>query len=367
MEKIKNIVLIIGTRPQIIKSAPIIHRAKEYSNINLSIIHTGQHYDYELSKEFFNELDLPSPYLNLNVGSGTHIFQISLIMQKLEEYLPELKPDLVIVPGDTNSTIGGALASVKMKIPVVHIESGARSNDMSMPEEINRVVVDHISSKLFTVSTMCNRNLLNEGIKSSSVYLVGDTMYENIHNHKEDIIKVDTNKYDVIPKKYFFLTLHREENTTDIERLKTILYAIATFDSKVIFPCHPRTKKVLEDAGLFEFFSEKFIMLNPLPYYDTLALAWNASIVLTDSGGLQKEAYWLKTPCITLRDNTEWMETMYAGSNQLVGANKEKIKSAIHTALSFGFQDCGIDKSLLISDASKRIWNNLVTKNKGTF
>jgi UDP-N-acetylglucosamine 2-epimerase len=364
MEKMMNIVLIIGTRPQIIKSAPIISRAKECKNINLSIIHTGQHYDYEMSKVFFNELNLPEPYLNLNVGSGTHIFQITNIMQKVEEYLPELKPDLVLVPGDTNSTLGGALSAVKMHIPVAHIESGARSNDMSMPEEVNRILVDHCSTKLFTVTGMCNRNLQNEGIKSSKIYLVGDTMYENILNHKEDIIKIDISKYGITTKKYLFLTLHREENTSNIERLKSILYAITSFDYKIVFPCHPRTRKVLEDIGLFEFFSERFIILNPLPYYDTLALAWNASIVLTDSGGLQKEAYWLKTPCITLRDNTEWMETMYSGSNQLVGANKEKIESAIHTALNFGFQDCGIDKSLLIPDASKRILDILEGKKK---
>ena len=355
-----NIALIIGTRPQIIKSAPIISRAKEYKDINLSIIHTGQHYDYEMSKIFFNELNLPNPNLNLNVGSGTHIFQITNIMQRVEQYLPELKPDLVLVPGDTNSTLGGALSAIKMGIPIAHVESGARSGDMSMPEEINRILVDHIATKLFTVTSMCNRNLQNEGINSSKIHLVGDTMYENILNHKEDIIKIDINKYDIIAKKYLFLTLHREENTSNIERLKTILYAIASSDYKVVFPCHPRTKKVLEDIGLFEFFSDRFIMLNPLPYYDTLALAWNANIVLTDSGGLQKEAYWLKTPCITLRDNTEWMETMYAGANQLVGANKERIISAIHSALSFGFQDCGTDKSLLIPDASKRILDVLV-------
>jgi len=355
----KNIALIIGTRPQIIKSAPIIHRAKKYPDIKISIIHTGQHYDYNLSKEFFNELNLPDPDINLNVGSGSHIYQISQIMSKLESYFGKHRPDLVLVPGDTNSTLGAALAAVKMGIPVAHFEAGARSFDMTMPEEVNRRIVDHISSKHFVVSDLCLQNLIKENVASKKVYTTGDTMFESINNHKEDIDKIDIKKYNVTKKTYLFMTIHREENINQPERLEKVIDVIESLDKFVIFPCHPRTYDLLVKTSIINHMSDKIMLQKPLPYFDTLVLVQNACVVVTDSGGLQKEAYWLKTPCITLRDNTEWMETINSGSNQLVGTNTNRLREALKMVFLFGFIDKGIDNSLIIPNASTRILDNI--------
>jgi UDP-N-acetylglucosamine 2-epimerase (non-hydrolysing) len=358
-----NVSLIIGTRPQIIKSAPLILESQHYRDIALSIIHTGQHYDYEMSKSFFNELKLPDPHINLNVGSGSHIYQVSNIMQKLEQLFVKERPDIVLVPGDTNSTLGGALASVKMNIPVFHIESGARSGDKTMPEEMNRIIVDHSSSRHFVVTNLCGQNILNEGIPSNQIKIVGDTMYESIIKHKSDIDKVDINKYGLFSKEYLFLTIHRAENTNSVERLGNILKTISKCKNSVIFPCHPRTKDILTKTGLIDCISDRVILTEPLPYYDTLSLIKNASVVITDSGGIQKESYWLKTPCVTVRDNTEWSETVLSGSNTLVGADPIKIKGAIDRALRFGFKDSVMDENLYIQDASKRILNSLMDTN----
>lgn len=313
-----RIILVIGTRPQIIKSAPVIHEAKKYSNIELLLVHTGQHYDYEMSKVFFNELDLPHPLINLNVGSDSHGAQTGRMMIKLEKVLLHLKPDLVIVPGDTNSTLAAALAAAKLQIPVAHIESGARSFDMTMPEEINRKLTDHCSNILFTVSENCSNNLKMEGINEKNIVLVGDTMYESIRLHLYDIEKDNALKeLQLNVKEYSVLTLHRPENVDNPIRLKSILDAVNEIEDVIILPLHPRTKKNLIDLGIFEKISAKLKLIAPVGYYRMLNLIKNAKCVLTDSGGVQKEAFWMKTPCVTLRSTTEWVETIKLRANIL--------------------------------------------------
>ena len=351
-----HIALVIGTRPQIIKSAPIITESKKH-NINISIIHTGQHYDYQLSKVFFNELSLPDPYINLGIGSSPHVQQIATMMLDLEPVYKKLRPDLVLVPGDTNSTLAGALTAIKMKIPTYHIESGARSFDMNMPEEVNRRIVDHISTKLYTVSNNGITNLLNEGL--INIRLVGDTMYESILQHTKDIENAQTyKKYDLIPKSYCVLTLHRENNVNDIIKLNTIMRALIQTKSRIIFPCHPHTKQILTTLNL-PTAQEKLDIIEPLPYFDMLNLVKNAKVVITDSGGLQKEAYWLGTQCVTLRSTTEWTETIDIGVNTLVGSDPQKIISGIDKALKTEYQDNGRSSSLLIPYASKNILEDI--------
>ena len=245
-----RVALVIGTRPQIIKSAPIIKEAIR-RGLGLDVVHTGQHYDYELSRVFFNELELPDPVLNLGVGSGSHGEQTGRMLVELEKAYRELGPDVVVVPGDTNSTLAGALAAVKMGVPVAHVESGARSFDRRMPEEVNRVVVDHLSDLLFAVSDNCVANLRREGIPDNQIRLVGDTMYESVVNHSEDIIKDGAvERYGLMRKRYAVLTIHRVENTDDAGRLAGIMEAVAGSGLEIIYPCHPRTRARLEATGL---------------------------------------------------------------------------------------------------------------------
>jgi UDP-N-acetylglucosamine 2-epimerase len=358
MKKLK-IALVIGTRPQIIKSAPIINEAGKHKEIEMFIVHTGQHYDYEMSKEFFNELSLPDPVVNLGVGSCSPVQQITKMMCGLEDAYNSLKPDIVLVPGDTNSTLAGALSAVKMSIPVVHVESGARSGDMTMPEEVNRRIVDHISSMLCAVSTDCITNLLNEGISSDKIELAGDTMYESIIQHKLDIDQARTARmfFGLVEKTYCVLTLHRESNVDDLDKLKSIINSIIESHMNVIFPCHPHTRKNLELLGIN---LQNINIVDPLPYFEMLSLVQDASVVITDSGGLQKEAFWLGTPCVTLRENTEWEWTIKAGANRLVGSDPQKIIDGIHIAQKSVFQKFS---GLIIRDASKRIINELLRMN----
>ena len=330
-----RVALVIGTRPQIIKSAPIVHTAKDFPGMELLIVHTGQHYDYAMSREFFNELALPDPVVNLGVGSGSHGWQTGQMLMGLEKAFTELKPDVVLVPGDTNSTLAGALAAVKMHIPVAHVESGARSFDRRMPEEVNRVVVDHLSDLLFAVSDNCVANLRREGIPDNQIRLVGDTMYESVVNHSEDIIKDGAvERYGLMRKRYAVLTIHRVENTDDAGRLAGIMEAVAGSGLEIIYPCHPRTRARLEATGLLGSLSSsgRVRLCEPIPYYAMLNLVMNAAVVLTDSDGVQKEAYWLRTPCVTIRDTTEWVETLEASANRLVKADREDIMRGIREA-----------------------------------
>ena len=324
------VALVIGTRPQIVKSAPIIKEAAR-RNLDMDIIHTGQHYDYALSRAFFNELELPDPVVNLGVGSGSHGWQTGRMLIELEKAFTELRPDVVLVPGDTNSTLAGALAAVKLGIPVAHVEAGARSFDMGMPEEVNRRLTDQCSNTLFCVSEWCRDQLLREGIGSERVHLVGDTMYESIQRHMKDIEEDDILGRLGLDEPYAVLTVHRAENTDNEERLRGIMKAVRSLDIKAVFPCHPRTRKRLNELGLLDETDNQsnLLLIEPVSYFSMLRLVREADVVLTDSGGIQKEAFWLGTPCVTLRDNTEWRETIKLEMNMLTGADPEQICKSV--------------------------------------
>jgi len=321
--------LVLGARPQIIKSAPFIHLAGKDKEINLEIVHTGQHYDYEMTKIFFEELHIPDPIANLNVGSGTHAQQTAKIMLRLERILQEQKPDLVIVPGDTNSTLAGALTAAKLHIPVAHIEAGARSYDIKMPEEINRRLTDHCSKLLFTPTENCTKNLTKEGINQNKIHQTGDTMYDVLLQQLPKAEKTTILKQlNLKPKTYALLTTHRPENVDNPKNLKNITEATTKLKPlTIVFPAHPRTQKQLRKTKLYNKIQKQknIKLIKPTGYHETLKLIKNATLILTDSGGMQKEAFWLKTPCITLRKNTEWTETTQLKANYLTGTNPQKI------------------------------------------
>lgn len=330
---VKTLTLILGTRPQIIKSAPLIHLASKDTELHFEIIHTGQHYDYEMTKIFFEELSIPSPIVNLEVGSGTHAWQTAEIMMRLERVLTKHKSDLVLVLGDTNSTLAGALTASKLHLPVGHVEAGARSFDMTMPEEINRRLTDHCSTLLFAPTKNCVGNLQREGIKNEQIFLTGDTMYDILLQclpkaEKSEIL----NQLNLTDEGYALLTLHRPENVDNPENFRHILKALEQIkDLLIVFPVHPRAEKQLQDSKLREqLLKQKHIKtIKPVSYCDSLSLIKNALVVLTDSGGVQKEAFWLHTPCVTLRRNTEWVETVKLKANRLAGSDTEKILRAV--------------------------------------
>lgn len=320
---------IIGARPQFIKYFPIQqamdrpqYKTTAFSSV---LVHTGQHYDYQMSQVFFDELGIRPPDYHLEAGSGNHGKQTALVIQKSEDVLLKEKPDIVVVYGDTNSTLGGALAAAKLHIPVAHIEAGLRSFNKKMPEEINRVLTDHISSYLFCPSQVAVDNLAAESIASKAVnhepyvFIVGDVMYDvllhalSIANKKSKIL----GHLNLNPKQYNLLTLHRAENTDDAEQLDAIIEFVNDISLKTpaIFPMHPRMAKAY--AGAKKHFHDHIRIIDPLGYFDLLMVLKNANCLLTDSGGMQKEAYWLHVPCITLREQTEWIETVQSGWNIL--------------------------------------------------
>lgn len=329
MSKIKKVCLIVGTRPQIIKSAPIL-KSLRGSDFKVQLVHTGQHYDYQLSKAFFDEMDIMNPTVNLEVGSGTHIWQISQIMSRLEQVLLKLKPDMVLVPGDTNSALASALVASKLNIKLAHVEAGARSNDFSMPEEVNRRLIDHCSSILFAPTRNCLTNLRNESIFGDS-HMTGDTMYDSFLGNYDGIKRSKvTEKLGLNNKGYVTVTIHRTENV-DVEAnlcmVMRILNGITNQGIEVVFPMHPHTKSKLRG---FKIPYNGITVVDPLGYYDMLKLSGDASIVLTDSGGLQKEAFWLGVPCITLRNSTEWQETVKLKVNFVLGLNKKAILRKVY-------------------------------------
>jgi UDP-N-acetylglucosamine 2-epimerase len=318
-------VTIIGARPQFIKAASVSRLLREHAAE--IILHTGQHYDENLSKVFFDELNIPEPDFNLGVGSASHGKQTGEMLAKIEDVLLDENPDSVIVYGDTNSTLAGGLAAAKLNIKVAHVEAGLRSFNRRMPEEINRILTDHISDFLFCPSSVAVNNLENEGI-TRNVVVVGDVMADSLAyaaekaNKKSRIIK----KLGLEPKGYYLATVHRAENTDNEERLRNILEAFSGLDFKVIFPIHPRTMYAIRKYNLDRFLAEPNIeFISPLGYLDIVQLEQSARMILTDSGGIQKEAYWLKVPCVTLRDETEWIETVQSGWNVLTGGDKSTI------------------------------------------
>jgi len=318
-----KIASIIGTRPNFIKAALVSSEVrKEFKEV---LIHTGQHYDYEMDKIFFDELNIPTPDYHLGVGSGSHSYQTGEMLKRIEEVLIKEEPDIVLVYGDTNSTLAGALAAVKLHIKVGHVEAGLRSFDRRMPEEINRILTDHCSDLLFCPTKTAVENLKREGI-TRGVYLTGDVMVDtlkeniNIAEKKSKVLK----KLDLQRKSYYLATVHRAENTDNFNRLKNIVDAFCKIEN-LVFPCHPRTERSLKKFGLWDMLQSTVNIIKPVGYLDMLVLEKNAYKILTDSGGVQKEAYILKVPCVTLRENTEWVETVEDGWNVLIGADREMI------------------------------------------
>lgn len=322
-----TIAIILGTRPEIIKMAPVIRECQR-RGLNFCIIHTGQHYSYQMDRIFFEQLELPQPDHNLDVGSGNHGEQTGRILADLEAVLMEERPDVVLVQGDTNTVMAGALAASKLHIKVGHVEAGLRSYDRSMPEEINRVVADHISDYCFAPTEISKANLLKEGIAEEKIHVTGNTIVDSVYQNLEIAMR----KVNILgdlglePKGYFLVTAHRQENVDNKERLGEIIRGLemvkSEFGLPVVFPVHPRTRKMVESFG-FEL--DGIRAIEPLGFLEFLQLEAGARLALTDSGGVQEEACILGVPCVTLRDNTERPETLDVGANVLAGAKSQRI------------------------------------------
>lgn len=347
----KKIITIIGARPQIIKSSALSRaiRLCFSTKIEEVIVHTGQHYDENMSSVFFDEMEIPKPNYNLNVGSGSHGLQTAKMLEGLEKIYQEENPDAVVIYGDTNSTLAGAIAAAKIHIPIVHIEAGLRSFNKSMPEEINRITADHMSTLLFSPTKSGIANLMKEGfskeikpqptIDTPNVYLCGDIMYDNTLYFSDFSAKKSNiiNELNLTSNNYVLCTIHRDSNTDQAQNINSIFKALTEIQKssglKIVLPLHPRTKaKMAEllDKDLKEKIdsNSEIIILPPTGFLDIIALESNARIIITDSGGLQKEAYFVQKPCVILREQTEWIEIVENGNAVLAGANYEKIISA---------------------------------------
>ena len=327
-----KILTIIGARPQLIKAAALSRYSKNVPDVKEIILHTGQHYDNNMSDDFFSELDIPIPDYNLGVGSDTHARQTAKMMMGIEDVALREWPDFILIYGDANSTIAGALVGAKLYIPVVHVEAGLRSFDRKMPEEVNRIASDSISSLLFCPTQTAVKNLETEGI-TKGVYNVGDIMLETYLYYKNQAQKNSKilNKLNLKSKEFILCTVHRASNTDNIENLRNIFIGLTESHEPIILPLHPRTKKkITQNKTLKRYIGKNIRSIEPIGYFDMINLETNAKKIVTDSGGVQKEAYFCKVPCITLRENTEWVETIEQGVNQLVGVNPEKMKESIN-------------------------------------
>jgi UDP-N-acetylglucosamine 2-epimerase len=316
--------IILGTRPQIIKSAPV-YTAFRKKGIECEIVNTGQHFDYEMNKRFFSELELPDPSADLNVGAGSPSEQVSAIIDGLGALFANAKPDLAIVPGDTNSALAAGIACLKSGVTIAHLESGCRSNDFRMAEEVNRRLLDHMSQVLLCPTASCVRNVRSERVLAYVVSDVGDTMYDSLLKYKPSLEKMDAaSKHGLVEGEYAFMTLHRAETVDNRDALRSVLTAVWSLGLPTAFSVHPRTRERMREFGIQPERSLK--LLEPLPYLETLSLVRQSKLVITDSGGLQKEAYWLGKPTLIARDTTEWGEIVQAGAAFLVGASADKIE-----------------------------------------
>lgn len=322
-----KIITIIGARPQFIKAASVSRATSKFENLHEIIVHTGQHFDKSMSEIFFDELKIPVPDYNLNINSLSHGAMTGRMIEGIEEILNLEKPDWVLVYGDTNSTLAGAIAAKKMNIRVAHVEAGLRSFNMEMPEEINRILTDRISDVLFCPTQTSVKNLIKEGYENFNVNidLVGDVMFDSVKFYKKFSRKPESE----IPKKYVLCTIHRAENTDNPKKLKSIFESIQGISENipVVLPIHPRTKSKIKEFGI----GENIILIDPVGYLEMLYLLENSDLVMTDSGGLQKEAYFFSKPCITLRKETEWIELVDAGVNLVCGDDAKDILRAFET------------------------------------
>jgi len=325
-----KILSIVGARPQFIKAAPLSRKLRE--SCREVLVHTGQHYDDNMSAAFFKELSIPAPDYHLGIGSGRHGMQTGAMLTRIEELLLNERPDWVLVYGDTNSTLAGALAACKLPIPLAHVEAGLRSFNRKMPEESNRILTDHCSDLLFCPSQAAVDNLGREGL-TEGVHLVGDIMFDAVLQFSEIANQCSTilQSLNVRPREYLLATVHRPGNTDVAPNLRNILDAFLGINEPILFPIHPRTRKRIaefENMPDLQNPTGKVKLIEPVGYMDMLILERNARLILTDSGGMQKEAYWLGVPCVTLREETEWVETVEAGWNTLVGADPGLIVEA---------------------------------------
>lgn len=347
-----TLVSVVGARPQFIKLAPLCRAMANLAPTwQHRIIHTGQHYDYGMSDVFFDDLNIPRPDTNLNIGSGKHGEQTGAMIVALEKQFESLAPDGVIVYGDTNSTLAAALAASKLLIPQFHVEAGLRSFDRQMPEEVNRVIADHCAELLFAPTASAMHNLKNEGLADRAI-LVGDVMYDAVI-YNATIAKRNSNvlaELNIRARDYALVTIHRASNTdkTKLSDLMQTLSEISETGIPVVFPMHPRTRSILGDLPAMAV--PHLHITNPQPYADMLSLVQNARLVLTDSGGLQKEAAFLGTPCVTMRDTTEWTETIDIGANRLTGFSMQRIRDSVRTILDADIPDWSNQLSGLYGD-----------------
>lgn len=344
-----NIYLVVGARPNFMKAAPLLAELRKHSDkIKTSLIHTGQHYDYELSQMFFEQLKMPKPDIYLGVGSGSHAEQTGKIMIDLEKVFMEKRPDLVIVFGDINSTLAASVVAAKLHIKLCHVEAGLRSFDNTMPEEINRIVTDRLSDLLLVSEQSGLDNLHNEGVSEDKIEFVGNIMIDSLVNNLK--VAQDSNilqELNLVPGEYVAMTLHRPASVDNREVLKELLKTINEIGKKipVIFPCHPRTKKNLEQFDLLNDIDPKALrLIKPLGYLDFLKLQSQCKFVLTDSGGVQEETTYLNIPCITMRENTERPSTVDIGSNTITGLDPKKIKAVVEQILTNNSKQAEIPK-----------------------
>jgi UDP-GlcNAc3NAcA epimerase len=327
-----KIVTVVGARPQFIKATAVSHTIRERYNDQVEevLLHTGQHYDKNMSTVFFDELDLPEPRYNLGISGGSHSVMTGRMMAGIEEVLIAERPDRLLVYGDTNSTLAAALAAVKLQVPVAHVEAGVRSFRLDMPEEVNRLVTDRVSSMLFCPTSTAVENLEREGIRQG-VHQVGDVTCDLLIRFMEPARRHSTvlARFQLEPGGFVLATCHRAENTDNAERFLCILETLASIaeDIPVILPLHPRARKMAQLLNLPRLHNGLYLV-DPQPFLDMIALEQAARVILTDSGGIQKEAFFFNVPCITLRDETEWVETVSLGANVLAGASREKILAA---------------------------------------
>ncbi|HET9085924.1 MAG TPA: UDP-N-acetylglucosamine 2-epimerase (non-hydrolyzing) [Acidobacteriaceae bacterium] len=329
-----KILHVVGARPNFMKAAPVFKALGKYREVRQNLVHTGQHYDFNMSDVFFQQLGLPAPDINLSVGSETHAKQTSEIIDRFESVVLTLKPDIVLVYGDVNSTVGAALVCAKLLVPVAHIEAGLRSFDRTMPEEINRLLTDQISDLLFTPSEDGNRNLKREGIAEEKVHLVGNVMIDTIVRM---LPKAMEQMPKELPERYVLVTLHRPSNVDDLDWLKLLLKLLDEMGREIpiLFPVHPRTRERIKNTGMeTRPCNPGLSLLPPTPYLEFLALQSRATVVITDSGGVQEETTFLGVPCLTLRENTERPITVSMGTNILVGRDHARLRDELERVLA---------------------------------